>query len=74
MENSYKNLIHQSRLDETRRVRVAYLCKFLQRVGPMTRLMMLLKLQKIAKYEKIDKTPVNQASASDDRTCSGKHW
>jgi hypothetical protein len=35
---------------------------------------MLLKLQKIPKYEKIEKTPVNQASASDDGTCSGKHW
>ena len=39
-------------------VRFAYL----QQMGPMTRLKMTLKLQKIPKYETIDKTPVNQAS------------
>ncbi len=31
-------------------------------MGPMTRIKMMLKLQKIPKYETIDKTPVNQAS------------
>jgi hypothetical protein len=35
---------------------------------------MMLKFQKIPKYDNIDETPVNQAYASDDWTCSGEHW
>jgi hypothetical protein len=38
------------------------LCKILPHVGPTTRLKMMLKLQKIPKYEKIDETPVNHPS------------
>ena len=71
----YKNLILSS--DASRRDASndkGCRCKFLPQMGPTTRLKIILKLQKIPKYEKIDYPPVNQASASDDRTWSGKHW
>ena len=38
------------------------LCKFLQHVGLTTWFKIMLKLQKISKYEKIDETPVNHPS------------
>jgi hypothetical protein len=44
------------------------LCKFLPQMGPTTGLKIILMLQKNPKYEKIDYPPVNQASASNDRT------
>ena len=71
MENTHINKSNSIiRRVSTRRVEwyMGCLCKFLPQMGPTTGLKIILKLQKILKYEKIDYPPVNQASASDDRT------
>ena len=62
-----------SRQDTSNGVRVAYVNFYDIWVKNMVKYFKY-QLPKIPKYEKIDETPVNQASASDDRTWSGKHW
>ena len=59
----YKNLILSS--DASRRDASndkGCICKFLPQMGPTTRLKIILRLQQIPKYEKIDYPPVNHPS------------
>ena len=60
----YKNLIlssDASRQDASNGIRVAYV-NFYHKWVPTTRLKIILKLQQIPKYEKIDYPPVNHPS------------
>jgi hypothetical protein len=60
----YKNLIlssDSSRRDASNGIRVAYV-NFYHKWVPTTRLKIILKLQQIPKYEKIDYPPVNHPS------------